>query len=326
MNKGKLWCVVTVLALAAALAPGKAALAGNVPESKDPIKLALNDWTGQHLSTMIPGEILKRMGYNVEYTVAGVQPQFIGIKEGEIHANLEVWSNNLGEVLPKALEDGLVVNLGESGLAPAEGWSYPKFVAEICPGLPDWRALNDCVEAFITPETYPKGRIVGLPADWGTRSPKIIKALELNYEAVPAGSEGALIAELKSAQDAKQPLIIWFWTPHWIHSEVPVDWVKLPDYDPACLEDPSWGINPDEVWDCGIEPPGTIKIAWAGMKEKWPAAYRFLELFKITNDVQIPLMKAVDVDGADLEETVHKWVDENEDTWRPWVEQAKSGG
>ena len=52
---------MTVLALAAALAPGKSALAGNVPESKDPIKLAHNDWTGQHLSTMIPGGRVRGM-------------------------------------------------------------------------------------------------------------------------------------------------------------------------------------------------------------------------------------------------------------------------
>ena len=325
MNKLKLCGAAVAIAAFGTLALGDSARAGDVPESSEPIKLALNDWTGQHISTMIPGEILRRMGYNVEYAVAGVQPQFIAIKDGEIHANTEVWSNNLGEVLPKALEEGSVVNLGQSGLAPAEGWSYPKFVAEVCPGLPDWRALNDCVEAFVTPETHPKGRIVGLPADWGTRSPKIIKALGLDYEAIPAGSEGALIAELQSAQAAKQPLIIWFWTPHWIHSEVPVDWVKLPDYDPACLDDPAWGINPNEVWDCGIEPPGTIKIAWSGMSDTWPAAYRFLEIFRITNDVQIPLMKRVDVDGEDLEAVVTEWVDNNESVWRPWVEQATSG-
>lgn len=312
--------------MAAMLTTGLPAVAlAEVPESTDPIKMAINDWTGQHLSTMIAGEILERMGYNVEYAVAGVQPQFIAISEGEIHANMEVWSNNLGEVLPKALEDGRVVDLGESGLKPAEGWSYPAYVADMCPGLPDWKALNDCAELFMTPETLPDGRIVDVPADWGTRSPKIIEALGLNYQAVPAGSEGALIAEMKSAQQGKQPLLIWFWTPHWIHSEVPVEWVQLPEYDPACTEDPSWGVNPDATWDCGIEAPGTIKIVWSGMADKWPAAYRLLELYQITNDVQIPLMKSIDVDGADLEQTVSDWVDQNESVWRPWVEEAMAG-
>ena len=29
-----------------------------VPESSDPIKLAMNEWTGQHISTHVVGEIL----------------------------------------------------------------------------------------------------------------------------------------------------------------------------------------------------------------------------------------------------------------------------
>ena len=46
-----------------------------VPESSDPIKLAINEWTGQHISTHVAGEILKRMGYNIEYVTAGYYPQ-----------------------------------------------------------------------------------------------------------------------------------------------------------------------------------------------------------------------------------------------------------
>lgn len=47
------------------------AYADSVPESKDPIKLALNEWTGQHITTKAAGKILERMGYNVEYVTAG---------------------------------------------------------------------------------------------------------------------------------------------------------------------------------------------------------------------------------------------------------------
>ena len=40
--------------------------AGNVPESNDAIKLVMNDWTGQHVSTKIAGALLSKMGYNVD--------------------------------------------------------------------------------------------------------------------------------------------------------------------------------------------------------------------------------------------------------------------
>ncbi len=38
-------------------------MAGNIPESEDPIKLAINEWTGQHITTHIAGKILRKMGY-----------------------------------------------------------------------------------------------------------------------------------------------------------------------------------------------------------------------------------------------------------------------
>src|SRR6185312_2598258 len=36
-------------------------------DSPDPIRMVLNDWTGQLLSTQLMGEALKRKGLNVEY-------------------------------------------------------------------------------------------------------------------------------------------------------------------------------------------------------------------------------------------------------------------
>ncbi len=45
--------------------------AASVPESSDPIKVIKNDWTGQLFSTEVVGELLKEMGYNIEYVSAG---------------------------------------------------------------------------------------------------------------------------------------------------------------------------------------------------------------------------------------------------------------
>jgi ABC-type proline/glycine betaine transport system substrate-binding protein len=61
---------LTAVAALAAFSPAQA----GVPESKDPIKLAVNEWTGQHLSTYIYGALLEGMGYNVEYVTAGAVP------------------------------------------------------------------------------------------------------------------------------------------------------------------------------------------------------------------------------------------------------------
>jgi glycine betaine/proline transport system substrate-binding protein len=288
----------------------------------EPIKLALNEWSGQHITTKVAGGILERMGYKVEYVTAGYFPQFTALADGTIDASLEIWSNNVGDNWTKARDTGKVVRLGDLGLETNEGWMYPAHMADICPGLPDWEALAACAEAMATADTFPDGRILSYPADWGTRSADMIKGLAIPYQAVPAGSEGALVAELKASVDKKSPLIMMFWAPHWVLAEVDVDWVAMPMYDPACSEDASWGPNPNEVNDCGVDVATTFKVAWVGMAEKWPAAYAFLEAFQMMDSEQIPMMGAIDVAGEDLGEVTSAWVDANEGIWKPWTDAA----
>ena len=45
---------------------------------------------------------------------------------------------------------------------------------EKCPGLPSYKALYDCAQAFVTAESFPNGRLITYPADWGTRSRDIV--------------------------------------------------------------------------------------------------------------------------------------------------------
>jgi glycine betaine/proline transport system substrate-binding protein len=310
------------LAVAASFAMTPVAQAGSVPESSDPIKLAINEWTGQHISTHLTGEILKKMGYTVEFVSAGYYPQMTALEDNTITATLEIWSSNIGELYDKALASGNVIEVGPLGIKPQEAWMYPAYVEEQCPGLPDWEALKNCADLFATPETFPKGRFLDYPAEWGDTNVNRIKGLALDLTSVPAGSEGALVAEIKSAASRKDPLLVQFWTPHWLHAFYDLRVVKLPTYDAACIDDPSWGVNPNETWDCDWELGYVKKMAWVGMEEKWPAAFRLLRNITLTNEMQATMMAAVDSDGRPVEEVVKEWIDANEATWRPWIDQA----
>ncbi|MEK9735544.1 MAG: glycine betaine ABC transporter substrate-binding protein, partial [Paracoccaceae bacterium] len=190
--------------------------AGNVPESNDAIKLVMNDWTGQHVTTKIAGALLSKMGYNVEYVSAGAVPQHAGLAQGNLHFQAEVWTNNIGDLYPKFVENGDIVVLGQLGLEPREGWVYPPYMADKCPGLPSYQALYDCAQAFASASSFPNGRLITYPADWGTRSKDIVAGIELPFEAVAGGSEGAMIAELKSAYAAGDPILMMMWQPQWI--------------------------------------------------------------------------------------------------------------
>ena len=298
-----------------------AVLAG-APESADPIRIPINEWTGQHISAQMTGELLKKMGYNVEYVTAGAVPQFAAIAQGNLDLQPEVWDNNVGDIYPKAVANGDIVQVGELGLQPREGWMYPPYMEEKCPGLPDWKAFVGCAQAFGTPETFPKGRLITYPADWGTRSKDLIEASGIPFQPVAGGSEGAMVAELKSAYAAQAPIVMMFWAPHWLHADLKFNWVELPPYDENCATDASLGMYPDKVNDCGFAQAHIGKVVGKGFKEKWPAAYKLVEAIKIDNDTQNKMMLEIDSKGRKIEEVVNEWLNANEATWKPWVDGA----
>ena len=305
MRKLKL-LALGLLSLALTVGAGQVR-AASVPESSEPIKIAINEWTGQHIVSYIAGDILSRMGYNVEYVTASSYPSHLAIAEGELHLGLEQWSTNMGDYLPGLMEEGKVEDLGDLGVKGFEGWMYPEHVAELCPGLPAWDAFLDCAEAFSTADTFPNGRIVAYPAEWNTRIKDIIEERSMPFEYVPAGSEGALVAELNASVSRQSPLVMEFWGPHWVLFKHQVGWIDLPN---DLME--QWGYTTARLF----------KVGWPGIKDNWPAAHQVMQSFQLETKVQEELMEAIDFQGQDAQEACRKWVDENEATWKPWVEAA----
>jgi glycine betaine/proline transport system substrate-binding protein len=296
--------------MAAGLAPAEAVDLGAKDET---IKLAVLEWTGQHVSTHIAGQLLEKLGYKVEYVTAGNFPEFAGLADGSLSASVEVWMNNVGDIYPKVLEAKQIENLGHLKLETREGWVYPKFMEEVCPGLPDWTALQkpDCVKALSTPETAPNARFLDYPSDWGSRAATIIADNALPFQAVPSGSEGALVAELDAATAAKKPLLMMFWGPHYALAQNEVGWVKMPPCKSA------------DNAHC-ITPPDADKIVWSGFAKKWPAAYEFLKLFEMNAPDQQQIMLRIDKKGEDIKAVTKEWIDQHEAIWKNWISAAQS--
>lgn len=288
----------------------------------EPIKLAINEWTGQHISTHIAGRMLEAAGYKVEYVTAGYQNMWEAMAEGELHAAVEVWASNVPETWHQLHDAGKLEDVGALGLEAREGFVYPGHVAELCPGLPAYEALKACAALFATPETLPEGRLVDYPGEWGTPGADRSAALGLGFKAIPAGSEGALIAEIRASVERKTPLVAVFWQPHWAMSAFDLHFVALPEGTDACYADPAAGPNPNVTGDCDFLPTRVFKATWPGVKDKWPAAHEILSNLALSTEMQQPMMGAVDVDGKDVVAVTDAWLAANEAIWRPVVEAA----
>lgn len=292
-----------------------------VVRAEDPIKLTLHDWTGQLITTQIMGEVLKKGGHNIEYVPADYIAQFAGLKSGDLHVAMEIWETTGRDAMDEATGTGRVENLGETGMQAIEEWWYPSYMRDKCPGLPDWKALLDdaCAEAFSTAETAPKGRYLGGPVTWGGYDDERAASLELPFEVVHAGTDAALFAELESAYQRKAAIMLWVYAPHWAPVKYDGEWVDFPKYTKECYEDPSWGSNPDEAYDCG-KPRGPIwKVSWAGLKDKWPSAHKAIRAFNITNEEMGAMVADVDLNGRTVEDVVDGWMADNEARWSAWI-------
>jgi glycine betaine/proline transport system substrate-binding protein len=288
-------------------------------ESRDPIKLTLHDWTGQFITTKIMGEVLKKAGYNIEYVQADYIAQFAGLKTGDLHVAMEMWETTGRDAMDEATATGKVENFGETGMQAIEEWWYPLYMKEKCPGLPDWKALAKCAEAFSTPETAPKGRYLGGPVTWGGYDDERAEALGLDFEVVHAGTDAALFAELESAYQRKAPVLLWVYAPHWAPVKYEGEWVEFPKYEAACYSDPAWGSNKSAAYDCG-KPRGPIwKVGWAGVKDKWGGANNAIKKFTLSNDEMGAMITAVDLDGKEVDAVVADWVAKNEARWQDWI-------
>ena len=289
-----------------------------VPESKDPIILTIHDWTGQYITTHIMGRVLEELGYNVKYQQADYIAQFAGLESGDLHIAMEMWETTGKQAMDESLSTGNTVDLGETGMDAKEEWWYPIYMKEKCPGLPDWKALNDCAEAFSSPETHPKGRYLGGPVTWAGFDDERAEALGLDFEVVHAGTDAALFAELQSAYEREAPFLGWVYAPHWAPFKFKGEWVEFPEYTDACYDDPSWGSNSDMAYDCG-KPFGWIKkVGWKAGEAKWPCAYQAVRNFRIDNDTMGALIVEVDLDGKSVDDAVEGWIKAHESTWRKW--------
>jgi glycine betaine/proline transport system substrate-binding protein len=303
------------------------AQAASVPESKDTIKIMLANWSSINLNAEIAGMILQKLGYNVEYQPMDDSARYPAFEAGDATFALETWATTQKANLEASVATGKVLDLGETGMNAKEEWWYPLYMKEKCPGLPDYKALQNpkCGEAFSAPETAPKGRYLSGPVDWGGGDVERVEALNLPFEVVNAGTDASMFAELQAAYERKAPIMLWVYAPHWAPAKFEGEWVQFPVYEDACYNDPKWGVNPNKTHDCG-KPTGWIKkMGWAGGEKKWPCAYSVVRNFKIDNETIGRLVGEIDLENKSTTDVAKAWLAANEATWKAWTATPACG-
>ncbi len=318
-----------LLVLLAALALAIAACGGDdddaaAPAEPDPdkptINLVVNPWTASRLNAEVAKIVIEQeLGYPVELTeVNENDAMFTGLADGTLDAVLEIWPSGVTDAEQTYFADGSVVDIGPLGAVGKIGWFVPSYVVEENPDLATWEGYADPANAslFATAETGDLGRFLGTDPSYSQYDEQIIENLGLPLQVVFSGSEPATVAEVDARVAAEEPVLLYWWTPTAAVAKYDLVNVALPPYTDDCGASAAAG---DGGVDCDYPEDVIFKAASGLLEEKAPDVFALLEAFTITNEDQLEMLPAVEIDGDDPVAVAEKWVQDHEDAWKAWL-------
>jgi len=304
-----------VLAALAASALLLAACGADEADGGNTLSLVANPWPGSYANAHVAAAILQQeLGIDVRIVEIDENAQWTGLADGTLDASLEVWPSGHADNYATYVDElGAVEDGGPLGALGQIGWFLPSALLEEHPELASWQGLRGREDLFATSETGTSGQFLAADPSFVQFDEAIIANLGLDLTVIQSGSEAAQLAAVEAAIGRGDPVLFYFYTPHWLHARYELTQVELPAWTEECE-----GL-PAAERDCGYPEDVLAKVFTAGLAERLPAAHAMLSRMRITNDDQDAITFAMDVEGMDAADAARAWVDANEDVWRTWL-------
>ena len=281
--------------------------------------MPIHNWSSQIAGVYIMAAILESAGATTELIPADSTLVYTAMCEGDMELVHEVWESSFGPAFEDRVAEGCVIDAVTHDTKTREEWWYPAHTADHCPGLPDWEALNDCAALFATPESGGLGSYLAGPVDWMKADQERVDGLSLDFVVNNAGTAGALWAALDASIANDEPIVMFNWTPNFTEVLYEGAFVEFPTFEPECNTDPSWGVNPDALYDCGNPAGAYLKIGVnSEFPAKWPNAYGVVQNINFQNSDLAEMALYVDLDGMEPEDAANAWLADHCDRWTGW--------
>jgi len=281
----------------------------------DTVQLAANPWPGSYANAYVAAAILEQeLGLGVEIVEIDENAQWAGLADGTLDASLEVWPSGHADNYATYVDElGTVADGGPLGAVGQIGWFLPTALLAQHPELASWEGLRGREDLFATSETGTSGQFLAADPSFVQFDDAIIANLGLDLTVIQSGSEAAQLAAVDAAIGRGDPVLFYFYTPHWLHARYDLTQVELPAWSQECEDAPA------AQRDCGYPQDVLAKVFTAGLAERLPDAHGVLSRMRLTNDDQDAITFAMDVEGLDAADAARAWVDANESVWRTWL-------
>jgi glycine betaine/proline transport system substrate-binding protein len=281
--------ILTVAATFAFAAGQQGEGGGEAREDKGSVELAYVEWARAVAITHVAGDILTRLGYDVELNNVANAAMWQSVASGDSDALLAAWLPATHQMFYG--EEGEftdeVVNLGPNYEGAKLGLVVPSYVQE--------NSIADLVE---NADKY-DSEIVGIDPGAGMMQ-QTEQAIEndtygLGTFTLLEGSGPTMTAALGDAINNDEPIVVTGWKPHWMFGR----------WDLKILADPENVFGASETINTMVR---------QGLEEDQPELYNFFNNFDWFSVESVISQVMVDVqEGMDPEEAATQRVEENQD-------------
>jgi glycine betaine/proline transport system substrate-binding protein len=291
--------------------PGGGASA-SAPTTGGTVNMAINPWVGYEANAAVVAHVLENeLGATVVKKDLKEDVSWQGFETGEVDVIIEDWGHP--ELQKKYVDEDKVAQVaGETGNIGIIGWYVPGWMAEQYPDITDYNNLNKYADLFKTSESGDLGQFLGSDPSYVQYDEALVTNLGLNFKVIFSGGEAATITAYQQAEAQKKPLIGYFWDPQWLHSQIELVRVNLPEYTEGCAADL-------EKVACDYPETPLTKIVSTKFATEGGAAYDVVKNFNWTNEDQNLVSDYITNQDMTAEEAAAKWISENEDKWKAWL-------
>ncbi|MUV38545.1 hypothetical protein JNUCC1_02399 [Lentibacillus sp. JNUCC-1] len=318
--KKKIFLLVIAMLMSAVLA----ACGGDSDKEIETITFADAGWDSIRVHNHIAQKIIEEgFGYDTDVTSGSTAATVQGLREGDINAYMEVWTDNIKEVYEEAIDAGDIERVSTNFDDNNQGLYVPTYVIEgdeergIEPMAPDLQTVEDLKkypEVFEDPEDPGRGRIINGPSGWAVQEAISEKfdtyGLDETMNDFIPGSDSAAVADLVSAYESGDAWVGYYWSPTWGTAK----------YDLTLLEEPEFDR---EQWDedkgTAFPPNDVVVAVHKDLPDQAPEVVDFLKNYETSTDLTEEALNYMNDNDASEEEAAIWWMKEHEDVWTSWV-------
>jgi len=282
-------------------------------------------WESIRFHSYVAGIIMEEGygGYTMDIIPGSTPVLLMGLRQGDIDVQMEMWTSNIVDIYNEALESGDIVESGINFDDNAQGLYVPTYVIEgdiergiepMAPGLRTVKDLADYWQVFKDEEEPSKGRIYGAIPGWKVDEIMRIKVetygLDEYYNYFSPGSDTALSAAIVSSYQRGEPIVAYYWEPTWIMGML----------DMTLLEDEPYS---EELWNngyaCEFESMAITIAANTEFTKRAPELAEFLSKYRTSSQMASDALAYMRENETDERAAAVWFLKNREDVWTQWV-------